>query len=1132
MNHFKKALSVLLAVVIMFVGLPMTLSAEENEEYIFLSDIYYAYSSYISKSDVLDTYCDSSLDCMYITLDNYLNSDFFTDTQIKTAMQENPADIIDYIKLFLSGWAGKNYVESDAIDLANEIFLQNIICSNSAVTGVVGGVDTGVGWAERLDSLCGLYDDYAEWVETANATPAEAVTECCEKLKLSKAIKTFDSGLLENIKNDIIPDVDKISGMVSIGGDLLKLGKVIMLGVMIEDVRMSIISEIMEHGPKTGTFYEGMQKLNNDYIGGFSTYFMENYVVNGIFDKLSELVIDTISKEFFVNASMVVKVVGLIAEVAAVVLYPDTPALNDIMLQMVLTEYVSGMQSTVYAFDNKFEEGGFTGKDIEIHQQLMSALQSLTVIGLEKTKPLAVYSDDYYNTETLIYRYRDYDLYNGVISEVRRDLLNLDPTDRKRTYYDEWRIKDNISAAYGSDIIQDGKLYFTDGVFSGNVVVNTRKTFTIPQNRKLTIDGNLSLLYQSYGSEAAHFINNGDITVNGDYFGGSSYECHTTNNGNMNVRGNVSFGTFNMNKENTTLTVGGNLAGLKANSGTVILNGTEQQSLSGYNISCLNLTVLNKAGVKYNSDLYVSGTYLLNGNPLDNNEYYTCANSENVKFDSISDYKKISINAVLTIDNNVKGNIVVNGRNSLIIAENSNVVLDGDVTLNYQSYGSQAAGFTNYGNVTITGNFSGNASYECVTTNDGNMNVRGNATFGTLNMTEEDTTLTVGGNISGLKATAGTVILDGTEQQELTGNVIQCHNITVLNSAGIKYNSSLGVTGTYLLNGNPLDNNGYYTCANSANVKFDSISDYKKISINAVLTIDNNVKGNIVVNGRNSLIIGEDSTVLIEGDVKLNYQSYGSQAAGFTNYGNVTITGSFLGGESSECITTNNGNLTINGDAAISTLNMYEENAKITVKGNLSTGRTTVTKGDITVFGNAQFSNITVSKADSHLTVSGDLNITYGSSNSNTTLILNGTRLQSVSNIGTVKNLIIDNESIDGVVFNSAIKVNALFNHKGNNFTLYNNGNNSNFPDYDGDWQPDNKDDNPTVREGKYVCELLSDTNFDNNTNVLDFISIKKKITSNGIYDINLDGKADIGDVVFVKKTLLGVYDDSILDRL
>ena len=61
---------------------------------------------------------------------------------------------------------------------------------------------------------------------------------------------------------------------------------------------------------------------------------------------------------------------------------------------------------------------------------------------------------------------------------------------------------------------------------------------------------------------------------------------------------------------------------------------------------------------------------------------------------------------------------------------------------------------------------------------------------------------------------------------------------------------------------------------------------------------------------------------------------------------------------------------------------------------------------------------------------------------------------------------------------------------------------------------------------------MLSDTNFDNNTNVLDFISIKKKITSNGIYDINLDGKADIGDVVFVKKTLLGVYDDSILDRL
>ncbi len=73
-----------------------------------------------------------------------------------------------------------------------------------------------------------------------------------------------------------------------------------------------------------------------------------------------------------------------------------------------------------------------------------------------------------------------------------------------------------------------------------------------------------------------------------------------------------------------------------------------------------------------------------------------------------------------------------------------------------------------------------------------------------------------------------------------------------------------------------------------------------------------------------------------------------------------------------------------------------------------------------------------------------------------------GTEKQNISHL-TAPTIIIDNESEQGVYFNSAINPNRLFNHKGNKFTLYNNGTGSTFVDYDGDGLLDNEDMEPTA---------------------------------------------------------------------
>lgn len=119
-------------------------------------------------------------------------------------------------------------------------------------------------------------------------------------------------------------------------------------------------------------------------------------------------------------------------------------------------------------------------------------------------------------------------------------------------------------------------------------------------------------------------------------------------------------------------------------------------------------------------------------------------------------------------------------------------------------------------------------------------------------------------------------------------------------------------------------------------------------------------------------------------------------------------------------------------------------------------------------------------KDGSVLRVSGDLSI--GSALTAGTVIFNGTEKQTVSGLKAASTVILENGSKDGVAFRSAIAVSRLFDHKGNAFTLLNDGQDSTFVDYDGDTMLDHIDPEPTVKakeitvlEDKTVAVTLID---------------------------------------------------------
>lgn len=145
--------------------------------------------------------------------------------------------------------------------------------------------------------------------------------------------------------------------------------------------------------------------------------------------------------------------------------------------------------------------------------------------------------------------------------------------------------------------------------------------------------------------------------------------------------------------------------------------------------------------------------------------------------------------------------------------------------------------------------------------------------------------------------------------------------------------------------------------------------------------------------------------------------------------------------------------LEVAGDCSVTDCGMCNESDYLLVNGNFSVRNSSFCAGTVEVKGDLKQENNTsyyerYYSTDTHKT------------------ILSGESTQTVSftdyDDSEIATLILQNSSEEGVIFDSPVKVTILFNHNQNNFTLYDNGKNSSFADYDGDGITDNVDPNPT----------------------------------------------------------------------
>lgn len=280
----------------------------------------------------------------------------------------------------------------------------------------------------------------------------------------------------------------------------------------------------------------------------------------------------------------------------------------------------------------------------------------------------------------------------------------------------------------------------------------------------------------------------------------------------------------------------------------------------------------------------------------------------------------------------------------------------------------------------------------------------------------------------------------------------------------IRFNGNLDVKNDFIINGGM----AYaYKPNRCVFLNYGNLTVGKNLYSNEIIEINN--YGYINISGNADFIAGTYITRVTEGNINLYPNST------FIIGGNLTLKGNNTYNTGNNWFILNiDGKLDINNNFSASnrfvSFNQTSINSVWTVNGDFYAD--VLNEGTIWGFDVGTCKGYTCNLSAGQLILRGNYKKSGGATitpNNTHTIILDGNTTQNINGINA-SNIIIDNAN--GVNFSSSINVTTLFNHNGNPFTFYNNGNGSSFPDYDCDGYKDNVDPYPLVKhpaEHEYV---------------------------------------------------------------
>ncbi len=1044
----KKFISVFLVLTIIFSAIPVCGAIDVStkgevlglSEDVYYTDLFSVYSGYMSKNMLLDTMNTETQGVLIDTYNTFKNSDEYDNMLVATAFEKT--GIADVIKLLGDGFGISNFTYNEALDEANERFLNYMFGSQAAMDTF--GAEAR--YYEYFKEICVLISNVVEKHEFITIKEFEAL-ELVELIGYTEdgldvtGTKYLDETVIREVYKYTVGNLDDIEKIFEVGTQGIVMLKAIYLACITEMIRADIIDDLLESATPGTALYDGMKRLKAQMGDDITQSIIKYYFENGLLKKLLNAAENWAIDQLPGAVSGTYNVITLTLKVVSLIVFDlilDTPKFSEVTSFIILGRYANDLYTSIRKMENGFPNTCLQPNTITRYENLWCIYMAVNKAAWYLGKNIA--RDEVLeklNFTYEIYFAGDHNLYSAHINYIIEEIEKLPVKERTITSVDCYKYVYNTveyqKFGNSTDKIEKDTIYGVNNMLYGNMVVSQRQMIPSNGDRSVLdgikgIWGNLSInghtLYVPKGTE---LVVGGNVLLTGYWNAGSYYEGVLSINGRATVLGDVytdvayTMYDFYMSDEGELWLYGDFNAGTFIhNYGTIYCVGEEQQGIGG---EICNLVVYNPEGIK--GDISLNGRFDLCGNPFEGIVYLY----EGGSFADGSNYKDVRIQCTkYTMRSNIPADSVTAYGTEIMISKGESYVIGGDLYLGgYVSGTSTYKGVLNiYGELTINGDISRNA--------EGN-------NYYEVRMSDKDSLLRLKGDQNiGISTTGyGLVVFSGDKQQKISGN----HNdILVLNEEGVAGDISL--YGYFALTGKPHE--GTVMLRNGG--AFDD-SRFDRVSVeNNNCTLKSNINAKTLEIYRATLTVPAGESYTIGGDIILGGYMYG-----FNTYYGI-----------------------------------------LDVKGDLSV------KGDISnMEGNNYYK----------------INFYNGS-----VIRFSGSDEQRIKPFISGYTVILENESDEGVIFESGFSANTLFDHNRNNYVINGTGI---FTDYDKDGISDSEDMVPEAVKGDVDC--------DGSMNALDSFIMSRMLVgrennmsfeSKYNADFNDDGAVNSIDSLGIKRKIVG----------
>ena len=580
----KKSINRIIAVLSIFVllltSLPLTVfaenltnSAENEDEYIYNSDLFFGYSTYLTEAPLLSLEQYRKQTTYNIINYDYIKSNHFYVSVVSEGLSiaTDPAGTVKYFTDYVGT---TNFQFNDELDKANVSFVkklcetnlllgeaQSIIKENNKYIKKMNGFLKAVQSIEKAGLLDEAYyknldeaEIYSTMYEQSIAYYKEYFTQISPDLSFNTQLHTA------------LSEVTSTLGGIATAAEFTQA---LFLSLLMQDAQIELIQEIIDTQPSTSTLYKGLSRLKNQLKGGWRSYFIDTFVKGKVYEQITGEISDKITDwimgdwtSYYSAVTAVVKVVNMV--VFEWILGADYDAYRSALM---LDTYASDLCDSVKNKALTFQNSNFTTKDIEKYEQLFNAYIAMSKASLDACQDLAIHNATYTKTylDEQLKLYDNDNIYTDYLNDVKNSIASIPKENRILTRYGVWTLSGDTVVCGGSDKIQNGYIYTVDNKFNGTIkstgyghnfaVAENQKVsisgdldltscnssnateyysvISVPKSSELTINGNLyHNCYDASGAQSAVFYNYGKIKVNGRvsmsgcysyYFGGDAH---------------------------------------------------------------------------------------------------------------------------------------------------------------------------------------------------------------------------------------------------------------------------------------------------------------------------------------------------------------------------------------------------------------------------------------------------------------------------------------------------------------------------------------------------------------------------------------------------------------------------------